>query len=134
MTLEPAIAVACFGDEPLSFVAWSGECNGCWDEGAPEAAGDWLRQPARFFMLIPYEGDMDSGWWRQAVPHPTLAWDDEWSGTWLRITGHFADPEAQRCGAGPSAGEEEWWEGPEANLHWCRQTFVVTVADPVRAP
>lgn len=125
--IEAGVAVACFGDEPMTFVSWSASCGGCWE---PSRRGPissrWLPPNGPFFVLLPYEGTSDSGWWRQAVPHPDLGWRDKWADTWLRVTGHYDDPAAGQCGGGPEAGSEAWWPGPEAEVLGCRWAFVVT--------
>jgi hypothetical protein len=130
LTLEPSTAVACFGDRPMTFVAWSAVCEGCgWDDPAPRRPRSpvWLQQgEPPYLLLLPMEGDGNNGWWRQALLHPDLEWTDPMAGAWLRLTGHFDDPAARRCGEVPQEGAEAWWFGREADVLYCRWTFVVT--------
>jgi hypothetical protein len=60
------------------------------------------------------------------VLHPELTWRRQWTDTWLRVTGHFDDPAAERCATGPEPGNEAWWHGPELDVLFCRHAFVVT--------
>jgi len=127
MVLEAGVAVACFGDASMTFSAWSGACDGCWGGEPPRRPGpDWLWSPWPHLLLLPSEGTVDTGWWRLGALHPDLRWREAWSDTWLRVTGHFDDPAAQRCGGGPELGSEGWWHGPEIDVLQCRLTFVVT--------
>ena len=130
MALEPGVAVACFGDAPMTFVAWSGACDGCWGGAPPDRPGpDWLWSPFPHLLLLPGEGSVDSGWWRPGAIHPDLRWREGWADTWLHLTGHFDDPASQRCGGGPEDGSEGWWQGHEVDVGWCRLTFVVTAVE-----
>jgi hypothetical protein len=131
MALEPSIALACFGDRPMTLVAWSAVCEGCWEEGEPppgsNAPAQWLQQgQGPYLLLLPTEGDGNHGWWRQGILHPDLEWTDAMAGSWLRVTGHFDDAAARRCGAVPPQGVEAWWYGREADVLYCRWQFVVT--------
>jgi hypothetical protein len=135
VTLEPSVAVACFGDMPMSFVAWSVRCDDCWGEAPPDLQGPaWLLGAGPMLFLLPDEGDMNSGWWRQGALPPALRWSDELVDTWLRITGHFDDPAAAQCGQVPPDGAAWWWAGPAVDVANCRGSFVVTEAVPVPAP
>lgn len=130
VALGTGMAVACFGDAPMSFVAWSGTCDDCWGGVRPSRRGpDWLRSPAPFLVLLPHEGTVDSGWWRQGVLHPDIAWTPEWTDTWVRLTGHFDDPAAEQCATGPQPGNEAWWQGLDTDLAICRHAFVVTAVE-----
>jgi hypothetical protein len=135
MTLEPSIALSCFGDAPLTFVAYSVDCGDCWGEAPPEFNGPaWLWGAGPTLLLLPGEGGENSGWWRQGALPPGVRWSEELVNTWLRITGHFDDPAAEQCGQRPPDGLEWWWTGPELDVVNCRGTFVVTEAVPVAAP
>jgi hypothetical protein len=128
-------AVACFGDTPMTFDAWSGDCHSClarrtWWGGQPP----WLVDRARFLQLMPYEGFPDQGWSRVGVTAPGIAWDDALVGTWLRVTGHYDDPAAESCRTPPTSvppNRDPWspfngWEGPQLAIWRCQHTFVVT--------
>jgi hypothetical protein len=119
----------------MSFVAWSVNCRDCWGEPPPDAQGPtWLMGTGPGLSLLPHEGDMNSGWWRQGALPPGVAWSEELVNTWLRITGHFDDPASEQCGQRPPDGFEWWWTGPELDVVNCRGAFVVTEAVPVPAP
>jgi hypothetical protein len=78
---------------------------------------------------VPHEASFDSGWSRPGVPHSDLAWKRAWTDTWLRVTGHFDDPEAANCAASREPGNEGWWHGPDMDVLFCRHTFVVTAVE-----
>lgn len=135
VTLESSIAVPCFEDAPMTFVAYSVDCGDCWGESPPEFQGPaWLWGAGPTLLLLPDEGDENSGWWRQGALPPTLPWSEELVDTWLRITGHFDDPAAEQCAQVPADGATWWWAGPALDIVNCRGTFVVTEAIPVGAP
>jgi hypothetical protein len=135
VTLEPSVAVACFGDTPMSFVAWSVRCDDCWGAAPPELQGPaWLLGAGPTLFVLPGEGDMNSGWWRNGALPPDVPWSDELVDTWLRITGHFDDAAAAQCGQVPPEASAWWWPGPALDEANCRGTFVVTEAVPVSAP
>lgn len=135
IALEPAVAVACRGDEPLTVTAFSVRCPDCFGGGPPDQDGpEWLIAPQHGLLLMPFEAGQDSGWWRIAVLHPDTPWREEYAGTWVRLVGHFDDPAAAECGAEPPEGAEDWWGGPELDITACRQTFVVTELSVVEPP
>jgi hypothetical protein len=135
----------CFGDQPMTFDAWSGDCRACWLRGEPQLGREpaWLAEPAQFLELMPYEGYPDQGWYRAGVLPPEMAWREEWAGTWVRVTGHFDDPAAHSCGAPPdpvrprngpdgylgdqqSTGLLAAWQGSTPDVWRCMSRFVVT--------
>jgi hypothetical protein len=135
LALEPAVAVACYGNTPLTALAFSVDCPDCFGGGPPGPLGPaWLMAPQDGLLLMPFEAGQDSGWWRVVVLHPDLPWREEYRGSWLSITGHFDDPAASECGQGPPEGMDDWWGGRELEIASCRQTFVVTQATVVEAP
>lgn len=135
IAMEPAVAVACHGDRPLTVTVFSVRCPDCFGGGPPGISGPaWLMAPQHGLMLMPFEAGEDSGWWRIAVLHPDTPWRDEYAGSWLRLTGHFDDPAAADCDSGPPEGADEWWIGSEFEIAACRQAFVVTEVTVVGAP
>jgi hypothetical protein len=130
MAIGSGASIACFGNASISLVAWSGTCDGCWEESRPPRRNpDWLRFPSHFLVLLPHEGAIDSAWPRRGVLHPDLAWTRGWTDTWLRVTGHFDDPAARQCATGPEPGNEAWWHGTEMDVLFCRHDFVVTAVE-----
>lgn len=134
MTLHATVAVPCFGGRPLTFTAWSADCDGCWGRGrASRGPAAWLMNPPRAFFLLPMESRAGDGWWKDAIPAAGLEWRDEYVGAWLRITGHYDDPAAAECRRRVPA-EELYYAGPLAEENACRQRFVVTQATVVEGP
>jgi hypothetical protein len=135
MGLDQRLAVACFGDSPMTLTAWSAPCQGCGGAGEPgNGEPAWLLQPANKLYLLPAQMSMDGGWSKEAILHGDLAWRPEWTGTWLRLTGHFDDPAAQTCRWHPRPDEEPYYWGPEADVSRCRAMFVITELEVVSGP
>jgi hypothetical protein len=136
MGLAPAIAVPCFGSRPMSFTAWSIECDGCFIGGhGPRGAAGWLLNPRRTFQLVPIQDEnSETGYAREAIAAPELEWRDAFAGTWLEVTGHYDDPASGDCRRLPSPTDESYFPGPQVLVNVCRQRFVVTEATVVDGP
>jgi hypothetical protein len=123
--LDRAAAVICLGDAPISFRAWSVECDQCYGYGPGIARPGWLLTPTtNQLFLTAVESSTD--WITQVVVSPTLTMDSAWTGTWLDVTGHLNDPEAATCHYEPGVDDLLYWGGPQITIDQCRQTFVVT--------
>lgn len=132
MLLDFSLAPTCFGDGPMTFRAWSAECRDCAVPGhPPNGTSAWLLSPPRVLLLAPSESQ--EGWRREGVPHPELAWDDDWLNRWVEVTGHFADPAAESCRPTPPPGEEIYFFTGDAVVE-CLRRFVVTRVVPVDGP
>jgi hypothetical protein len=132
--LDPAVAVHCFGDRPLTFIAWSAPCRDCWAGAAgPNRPKAWLEDRRRVLYLMPYADAEPSGWWQEGIPAPGVGWDDTWIASWVRITGHYDDPASPLCGV-PTAGWDPSWAGVPVEVTLCRRTFVVTEVTVVEGP
>jgi hypothetical protein len=131
VVLDHALAVACLGDTPVTFRAWSPECPGCFGDASPgNGMPAWLATPGNNQLAIsPIEGF--DGWWASVVLDPTLEQDPAWKRTWLEVTGHFDDPAAKACRSTPSRDEELYYAGRQSVVDTCRQQFVVTSVTPV---
>ena len=136
--LEAGRAVKCFGDLPMTFNAWSGDCRACWRHLPSMGEPTWLVQPDAFLQLMPYQGYPDQGWARRGVLDRELAWDDGWPGHWVRITGHYDDPAAASCGLPPPQpvrrGFEFDWLGSSIDIWRCERTFVVNEVNLISQP
>ena len=128
--VPPTWGAICFGDQPMTFTAWSAPCDWC-NDGPSNTTGSWLMDAPIDLLLRPIEGDP---WpYREAVLHPSLQLATDLSGVWVRLTGHFADPAAADCAwpRDPSAG----YIGPTAAaFNYCSQRFVVTELSVVDGP
>ena len=123
--LDRAAAVVCFGAAPITFRAWSVECQECYGYGPGISRPAWLLTPTtNQLFLSPVESRTD--WQANAVVSPMLKVDSSWTGTWLDITGHFDDPESATCYYEPVIEDLLYWGGPQTVIDQCRQTFVVT--------
>jgi len=130
VNVEGALTAACFGDQPLTFRAWTVGCYGC---SAPPSAGPgsgqpaWLAQPpkATTLFLSPsrvglwgaIEAVLDPSLRGSVIPGPIRQ---------VRVTGHFDDPAAQSCRRVPTEFEEQSYAGVADIVAGCRATFVVT--------
>ena len=132
MALDHALAVACLGDTPLTFRAWSLECSGCFGGGGSGTPA-WLATPdTNQIALSPIE--RFDGWWAPGVLDPALKQDRAWQDTWLEVTGHFDDQAAKTCELTPTRDEEAYYTGRQSVIDGCRQQFVVTSVTPVPGP
>lgn len=123
--LDRSAAVVCFGNAPITFRAWSVECQECYGYGPGISRPAWLLTPTtNQLFLSPVESGTD--WQTNVVVSPTLPMEPSWTGTWLDITGHFNDPEAASCTYEPVIEDLLYWGGPQTTIDQCRQTFVVT--------
>jgi hypothetical protein len=100
---------------------------------------EWLSQPTdNLLFLSPVAGD--GPFWHEAVIHPDLSFAIDLTNQWLRITGHYDDPAAERCGFTPDPIELGYWFGyprgygelPSVEVQ-CRLRFVVTAVEPLGA-
>ncbi len=133
MAVDPAIAVACFGDAPFTFRAWSVGCPGCQPESSDQYEPAWLANPTTNpLFLQPIKSE--AGSWRQVVTAPDLAIDPGWTGSWIEVTGHFDDPAAASCRWSPSYSSELYYTGQASFVESCRQQFVVTAVRVVDGP
>ncbi|HSM37705.1 MAG TPA: hypothetical protein VK838_00085 [Candidatus Limnocylindrales bacterium] len=131
--LEPAVAVACHGDAPMTFVAWSGTCPWC-GPGWGSAIGErWLTDGARSLQLSPVRASDVP--WREGVLHWELVPQNSWRQAWVQVTGHYADPAAESCSWDTSSGEAGYYHASlRQAVESCRQRFVITAVMVVDGP
>jgi hypothetical protein len=128
--LDRAAAVQCLGDAPITFRAWSVNCDGCYGYGPGLSEPAWLLAPtSNQLFLSAIESSTD--WIANVVVSPTLKLDSSWTATWLDVTGHFDDPESATCHYEPGIDDLLYWGGPQGTIAQSRQTFVVTDATVV---
>ncbi|MGH2454860.1 MAG: hypothetical protein ACRDHD_01175 [Candidatus Limnocylindria bacterium] len=134
ITLPAGYAVACFGDQPFTFRAWSVKCDGCYGGGGGPGASSWLQDPGlNVLYLAPL--DVDSGPWSNVVVSRELTVPPGWDNVWLEVTGHYDDPAARDCRSTQSLEEElSYYAGREATIEYCRLQFVVTAVAVVDGP
>jgi hypothetical protein len=136
MRIPLTYRLICFGDDPLTFTAY-------WPELPPNAglggycpAQDldlaWLLcQHTNYSVVTARETDDIFDGLRITInPSSDVAYPPR--GQWLRITGHFDDPAAQRCGEVAS----EPYSSIDAigAVFQCRLEFVATAISPTSAP
>jgi hypothetical protein len=123
--LDRAAATVCFGDAPITFRAWSLNCDECYGTGPGVSQPAWLLSPtSNQLFLSAVESSTD--WLTNVVLSPALHTGPSWTGTWLDLTGHFNDPAATTCRYEPTIDDLAYWGGPQTIVDQCRQTFVVT--------
>ena len=137
LTTPPPIALVCSRGEPISFTAWSIACEGCYGGMGGTYTEEWLSQPTdNLLFLSPVAGE--GPWSTEAVLRPPFDASLDLSLQWLRITGHYDDPAAERCGFTPDPIELGYWFGyprgygelPSIEVQ-CRLRFVVTAVEPL---
>jgi hypothetical protein len=137
LTTPPPVALVCARGEPISFTAWSVACEGCYGGMGGTYTEEWLSQPTdNLLFLSPVAGD--GPFWHEAVIHPDLSFAIDLTNQWLRVTGHYDDPAAERCGFTPDPIELGYWFGyprgygelPSIEVQ-CRLRFVVTAVEPL---
>lgn len=133
LVLDRALAVACLGDTPITFRAWSPRCDGCFGESVPNGRPAWLATPGTNQLPITalegFDGSSSS-----VVLGPGIDQDPGWAGKWLELTGHFDDPASASCRLAPAVEEELYYAGQQSVVDGCRQQFVVTSVTPVAGP
>ncbi len=119
----------CFGDQPMTFTAWSAPCDWCGSEPMPD--GRWLLDAQPDLALRPAPGDPWPN--REAVLDPGLEVALDLAGQWVRLTGHFSDPAASDCAYPP--GQVGGYYGPaDEAVKYCQRRFVVTALEVVPLP
>ena len=110
-----AAAAACFGDEPISFRAWSSVCDGCGTEADTTYEPTWLASPvANTLRLLPVIGPgVPEGF---GVLAPTLGASPKptWINAWLELTGHYDDPASADCRWTPPSDQLQYYAGAES--------------------
>ena len=133
VVLDHSLAVACLGDAPITFRAWSVACPDCFGPAYGNGMPAWLATPgANQLALSPIKAF--DGYWNSVVLDPALPKDSTWAGAWLEVTGHFDDPRAQACRLTLSTDDELYYAGRQSVVDGCRQQFVVTAVTPVDGP
>jgi hypothetical protein len=129
---DPLFLAQCFGGRSLTFRAWSGPCDGCYDEVSGTAEPQWLAEPTDNLIFLTPIASTD---WEtiEGVLEPALALDPSWRERWVEVTGHFDDPTAAACHVEPVASEEIWIDAAEV-INQCRGRFVITSVTPVLGP
>jgi hypothetical protein len=121
----------CFGDRELSFTAyWPELPPGDRGGACPDSGTDveWLLCP--FFGPIVTASETDGAFDGLRVsinPQSEVVMPER--GVWLRITGHFDDPAAERCGEAAALDID-----PIGAVFLCRLEFVATAISPTTAP
>jgi hypothetical protein len=134
IVVDSAAIIACYGDAPITFEAFSVRCDGCAyeEEGNPQPA--WLLSPGTNQLFLSPEDRNDGSWWNTAVLGPDLTFDSAWTDKWIEVTGHFDDPAAATCRRDVSADSVSYWTGLQATVDQCRQNFVVTQVTVLSPP
>jgi hypothetical protein len=131
--VDVGATIVCHGAAPITFRAWSVECNGCSGYYAGTAEPAWLLSPdLNQLYLSPAETSGD--WQSTVILGPSLTYDRSLTSTWVEVTGHFDDPAARTCRLEPTVEELMWWPGPRSVIDQCRLAFVVTDVRVVSGP
>jgi hypothetical protein len=118
---------ACFGDEPMTFTAWSMPCGWfCVDEAGAVGDPAWLMGPYGDLWLSPL-AEAQGG---EAILAPGVIGPSE--GGWVRVTGHYADPASDSCSW--RAGLQDPAYTADLAPLWCRTRFVITAIEAVDGP
>jgi hypothetical protein len=125
-SLDVPLAVACHGDEPMTFRAHAIDCRDCLG-GSPNDHYDpaWLADYSASPLVI---SPIDSDYWMGAplALRPPLVFDPAWGGHEVEITGHFDDPAAASCTWLPGPTTAPWRLVPQEIVNGCRLRFVAT--------
>jgi hypothetical protein len=117
-----AVGAECFGDEPISFVAWQPR-----ESQSGNVGSTWITEPG--WLLDTFDISIVEANWTVGIavrsPHAT---GDVAPGTWVRLTGHWADAEASACRYRPDPTFPIHGLGAPAGN--CSGTFVLTGIAP----
>jgi hypothetical protein len=135
VNLDRAMAVACYGDAPLTVRIWSASCDGCYGDAQGTYDEAWLSFPSRnslFLEPVKWPGQ----WSSNAVLAPAIgpAPDPSWLDAWLELKGHFDDPASTGCHWTPPPDQLQYYSGARQIIEGCRQQFVVTAVRVVHGP
>jgi hypothetical protein len=135
VSLDHALAVACFGDAPITVRLWSNRCDGCSGEQGGTYEEGWLAAPTLNALQVSPVQWLDQSW-ATAILDPSLGEEPDpgWTGTWLELTGHFDDPRAADCRWIPDDASLAYYGGARQIVESCRQQFVVTRVQVVDGP
>jgi hypothetical protein len=125
----------CYGDEEVTITAYWPELPPDGGLGGacppPDMGVSWLAcQRVNNFFVNEDESDSDSAGLRVSLD-PARGIEIPAGGQWLRITGHFDDPAAQRCFEATESVEDP---DPLGAVLQCRVEFVATSVSPTSAP
>ncbi|MDQ2853622.1 MAG: hypothetical protein M3R32_02045, partial [Chloroflexota bacterium] len=130
--LDRALAVACFGSQPITFQTWSVICDGCTGHSDGTYEPSWLAAPgANQLFVSPIDGGSS-----MPVVLPALGDipDPSWTPKLIELTGHFDDPAAPTCRFTPTPDQDAWYPGQRGFVDICRQQFVATAVKVVGSP
>lgn len=131
--IPPEIAVVCFGDAPITFTAWRTEPGGCGGFFPGTFVPEWLSGPWATSGLVLTPVVEEFGGCGDAVAHPsTLPLPTPQQ--WVRITGHYDDPEALTCSYQPDPAFGWYGIGRLELVRDCRLKFVATEITEVAGP
>jgi hypothetical protein len=129
----------CIGDTPLTFQAWSANCDGCYGQPPGTYEPAWLAGPTENILYLSPIASGDWGWIEAVLP-PSLERDPRWQDHWVEVTGHLDDPAAADCRWVPDTSDENWsaddywYESVRDFIDQCRGRFVITAVTLVRGP
>jgi hypothetical protein len=130
--IDRPLAVACLGNTPITFQAWSVRCDGCNGGATGTYEPAWLAAPGvNQLFLSPINGGSATS---VVLPALTDIPDPAWTPKVLELTGHFDDPAAKSCRWAPSPDEDAWYPGQRGFVDYCRQQFVLTAVNVIGSP
>jgi hypothetical protein len=138
--LDRISVIACFGDAPISFRAWSAPCDWCGQDPGQDLNPAWLGYGMSNQLIFSLLGDRDGSDYPILDAHlpPSLALQPEWVGAWIEVTGHFDDPAALTCTYDapdvPDALNGWWYYSGAWVVNDCRQRFVIDAVAVVEGP
>jgi len=124
--------IACFGDAPISFRAWSAPCGWCGLAPDPQFTPSWLAWGQGSLSLSLVDGHEGEYQVLDGVLPPSLPLQPEWVGRWVEVTGHFDDPAALTCAY--DTGDDAGYFGNARVVNECRQRFVIDAVAVVEGP
>jgi hypothetical protein len=132
-TLDVPAAVLCFGDKPMTFRTFYGQCDGCTGGSSDTYKPEWLADPNRNQLYLSPVESTDN-WWFNARRGDGLAEDPAWTSQWVEVTGHFDDPASTQCRWVPDPHSPQAISSAQSTINSCRQQFVVTRIRVVSGP
>ena len=132
-TLDVPTAVICFGNSPITFRAYIGQCDGCNGVSGDVYTPAWLADPAQNQLyLSPIK--IQDNWFFGARRAASLADNPAWLDHWVELTGHFDDPASGTCRWAPDPHSAQAIFSAQQTINGCRQQFVITRIRVVAGP
>jgi hypothetical protein len=126
--IPATVATECFGDKSITFEAWlpSVAQDGCGTGAFASDCSPWILEP-RWLLDSIEVGIVEANWPAGYAARSPGATGVGERGSWVTLTGHWADPEASACRSHPAS---MWPEHSLGNPNPPCVGFVVTDISP----